>query len=56
MGIFNRTGYSKGQKVYIVNKAEYGRVTEIKRDGMIKVDGFKTGEMWVRPRDIEPGH
>ncbi|AXH68832.1 hypothetical protein SEA_COMRADE_139 [Streptomyces phage Comrade] len=56
MGLFNRTGFSKGQKVYVVKKAEYGRITEIKRDGMIKVDGYKTGEMWVRATDIESGN
>jgi hypothetical protein len=54
MGIFNRSGFSKGQKVYVVRKAEFGRIEQFK-DGMIKVRGFKTGEMWVRPSDIESG-
>ncbi|QOI67515.1 hypothetical protein SEA_BEUFFERT_136 [Streptomyces phage Beuffert] len=55
MGIFNRSKFSKGQKVYVIGKAEYGRVKQIKSDGLIKVNGFKTGEMWVRETDIEPG-
>lgn len=54
MGLFNRGGFSKGQKVYVVKKAEYGRIEQFK-DGLVKVRGFKTGEMWVRKTDIEAG-
>lgn len=54
MGIFNRTGFSKGQKVYVIKKGEYGRIVKFK-DGLIKVAGYKTGEMWVRATDIEAG-
>jgi hypothetical protein len=55
MGIFKRSGYKKGDKVYVIRKAEYGRVEQVKGDGLIKVRGFKTGEMWVRATDIERG-
>ena len=55
MGLFNRSGYKKGQKVYIVVRAEYGRIEKIKRNGLIKVRGFKSGEIFVRAGDIQPG-
>lgn len=55
MGVFNRSGYKKGQKVYVVAKAEYGRIEKINRDGLIKVRGFKSGEMFVWAGDIRPG-
>jgi hypothetical protein len=47
--------FKRKQKVYIIKKAEYGRILDIKRDGLIRVDGFKSGEMWLRETDIEPG-
>ena len=54
MGIFKRAGFSKGQKVYVVQKAEYGRIEQFKGE-LIKVRGYKTGEMWVRATVIEAG-
>ncbi|QNN99221.1 hypothetical protein SEA_FAUST_138 [Streptomyces phage Faust] len=58
MGLFNnnrRGGYKKNQKVYIVAKGEYGRIEKFESGGLIKVRGFKSGEMFVRVGDIQPG-
>ena len=55
MGIFNRTGYRKGQKVYILKMGQYGTV-KMKRGGLIKVQPYKSeNEIWVKPHEIEDG-
>ncbi len=57
--MFNRTGFKKGQKVYIVWMQKYGRITQI-RGGLIRIDVInpkpaQPKEIMAKPHEIENG-
>jgi hypothetical protein len=53
MGLFNNSGFTKGQKVYVPWMKKYGRITQI-RGGLIRVN-INGEDIMVKPHEIRDG-